>query len=332
MKKIFNILMMLLVSITLVSCTNDKTPMVEPDTPFDVVKKTDFTELFNDQFELNLEANISTLIPPAQEGVGLNVLLENIDIKLGVIGNLASDKEADLLLNINFNIKKLSLQGTDPETGEVIINPWIHDINLDFKLAYQDGYLISMFESVLYFGEYVEDSDKERYSTTLNEFLGGVVGSMVGGMIPEEFKDIYDMVVNLLTDHKEKMFVGTNLIIQNALKQVVVDYFNLFTNLLDETLFNESPFQIDIVDTGLKFTKKDDLSLLFSEFELNYLLENNKFKGLNLDLKLPFGENIDITLKANLKTNSTLDKTIDHSEIEQVDLLQIVSKLIKNPQ
>ena len=323
MKKIFNILMMLLVSITLVSCTNDKTPTVEPDTPFDVVKKTDFTELFNDQFELNLEANISTLIPPAQEGVGLNVLLENIDIKLGVIGNLASDKEADLLLNINFNIKKLSLHVTDPETGEVSINPWINDINLDFKLAYQDGYLISMFESVLYFGEYVH---------TLNEILGGVVGSMVGGMIPAEFKDIYDVAVNLLTDHKEKMFIGTNLIIQNALKQVVVDYFNLFTNLLDETLFNESPFQIDIVDTGLIFTKKDGLSLLFSEFELNYLLENNKFKGLNLDLKLPFGESIDITVKANLKTNSTLDKTIDHSEIEQVDLLQIVSKLIKNPQ
>lgn len=152
---------------------------------------------------------------------------------------------------------------------------------------------------------------------------------MIGMMIPEEFKDTYNLIVDMLVDHKEVMNVGQNKIIFDSIKNMGTQFIDSQLDKIDIETIKNSDFTIEQTKEELLITKGTGITELFDELNFKVKFNKKQFNGLEGSMKLSLTDVNAITASVRVNLNSDKKVVLENTdEYEAVKVFTMITKLL----
>lgn len=263
----------------------------------DFIRDIDYNHVGVESTHLSVKLGLGDTMTPAalEDGTGPGLLIENMSMDLDVYVNLETYEESVIYAEFKINIEKINLiqymaDGTITQvTGAEPGSDYITDTQLKFGVFITENKLNVFVESEL---------DISGMKFTIGDLLGGFMGFMIKATIPADFLPIYEIILPMITDHRESITIEYNQEKYYEAVGIIMMAKSFLLNLEMEQAINQELWPVSIADGILTV---DNIGL----FSIN----NPEFAMILPILEMALGT-MDLSPIVQTILNSTLDVTL----------------------
>lgn len=263
----------------------------------DFIRDIDYNHVGIESTHLSVSLGLGDLMtPPAlEDGTGPGLLIENMSMDLDVYVNLETYQESIIYAEFSINIEKINLiqymtDGTiNQATGTTPGSDYITNTQLKYGVFITEDKLNVFVESELYI-----------YGTkfSIGNFLGGFMGFMIKETIPADFLPIYEIILPMITDHRESITIEYNQEKYYEAVGIIMMAKSFLLNLEMEQAINQELWPVSISDGILTV---DNIGL--------FTINNLEFAMILPILEMMLGS-MELSPFVQTILNSTVDVTL----------------------
>lgn len=300
------------------------------------IESVDYTTIVNKISQLDAVVEIPQVATPLPEG-SMGLILDDVRLELVVVADMTSPEAVNASLDLKVNIDSISIavnppaDYVDPETGEhpgvTIASPdWFVKNVLNLRLTLVDGVAYSFFESRLH--DPIRDEDGNVIGVEEDPVQISAILGFAMMMIPADVMPIFQLVLPVITDHKEKQLDALNLDTYTQVRTILSVVTALVGRLPNRDDIANSEYDIALADEVLTVSTPADQIL--SGIFLRVVLDG-KGKTLNtltLSAQLGLIKVSAVLTTINVKAPVAPEDAEDYEVVEELRVTTAIKGII----